>query len=143
MNDDCVKCAKLRKRYIEVETGPVAEEQLVIAPPFWTCMVDLFGPYKVYQPGCSYNIRGKKAVDANVYVLCFVCPTTKMVNLQVIESRSADGICEGITRMSCEQGGVPNYVLVDQDSAIMKVLNEAEISMKNLHLFKEKGIQFK
>ena len=68
-----------------------------------------------------------------------------MVNLQVIEGKSADAVVEGVTRLCCEQGGVPSFVLVDQDSSIVKVLSEAEVNMKDLELMlhREKGIQFK
>ena len=39
---------------------------------------------------------------------------------------------------------IPSFVLVDQDSGIVKVLNEAQINVKDLDLLlhKEKGIRF-
>ena len=75
---------------------------------------------------------------------CLPCPVTKMVNLQVIESKSADGILDGITRLACEVG-VPTLLLVDQDSGVMKALREAECDIKNLDMkvHKEKGMRFK
>ena len=66
----------------------------------------------------------KQAVEANVHVLMFACPTTKLCNLQVIESKSADGIIDGINRLACESG-VPSFVYTDQDGGIMKALQEA------------------
>ena len=145
LGEECVKCAKLRRKYLDVEMGPVTDEQLVIAPPFWVAMVDMFGPCYVYVPGHSMAMRSKKVIDVKVWVLVFACPTTKMVNLQVIEGKTADAVVEGVTRLCCEQGGVPSYVLADQDSSIVKVLKEAEVNMKDLELvmFKEKGIKFK
>ena len=78
------------------------------------------------------------------YVLVFICPTTKAINLQVIETKAADGIVDGVTRLSCEVG-VPNYILVDQESSILKVLKEAEINLKDVQLvlYKERGIKFR
>ena len=145
LGEECVSCAKLRKRYINVEMGPISDEQLVIAPPFWVTMMDMFGPCYVYVPGHSMYTRSKKVIEVKVWVLVFACPTTKMVNLQVIEGKSADAVVEGVTRLCCEQGGVPSFVLVDQDSSIVKVLSEAEVNMKDLELMlhREKGIQFK
>ena len=32
LSEECVKFAKLRKRYRDVEMGPISDEQLVIAP---------------------------------------------------------------------------------------------------------------
>ena len=143
VGEDCVKCVKLRKKYLEVSMGPIADEQMVIAPPFWVTMADIYGPCHVYVPGHSMATRHKKAIDVKVYVLVFICPTTKMTNMQVIESKSSDGIVEGINRLGCENG-FPSFVLVDQESSILKVLKEAEIRLKDLQLilFKEKGIKF-
>ena len=144
VGEDCVKCVKLRKKYLEVSMGPIADEQMVIAPPFWVTMADIYGPCHVYVPGHSMATRHKKAIDVKCYVLVFICPTTKMTNMQVIESKSSDGIVEGINRLGCENG-FPSFVLVDQESSILKVLKEAEIRLKDLQLilFKEKGIKFR
>ena len=59
----------------------------------------------------------------------------------MIESKSADGVLEGLTRLGCEHG-FPKYLLLDQDSSFKKVGNEAEVNMKDLELrsYKEHGI---
>ena len=74
----------------------------------------------------------------------FVCLVTRAVNLQVIETKSADGVIEGVNRLGCEVG-FPSYILTDQDSGIMKALAEAEVSLKDIELFvyMEKGVRFK
>ena len=134
----------LRKKYLEIEMGPVADAQTTIAPPFWITMCDIFGPCKVFVPGHSMKTRNKEAIDVKAYVLVFVCPTTKLVNMQIIEGKTADAIVDGLNRLGCEVG-IPSFVLVDQDSGIVKVLNEAQIDVKDLDLLlhKEKGIRFK
>ena len=144
LSEDCVTCAKLRKKYFDVSMGPLADEQMIIAPPFWVCMTDIYGPCHIYVPGHSRETRNKKAVDVKVYVLVFVCPTTKLTNLQVIEGKTADCVLDGINRLGCENG-FPSYVLVDQDSRILKVLEEAEVRLKDLQLvlYKERGIKFR
>ena len=73
--------------------------------------------------------------------MVFVCPVTKLLNTQVIEGKSA--IVEGLTRLSCEVG-LPSMILADRESSILKVLREAEISLRNLHLVmkKEHGVKF-
>ena len=143
LSEDCVTCAKLRKKYFDVSMGPLADEQMILAPPFWVCMTDIYGPCHIYVPGHSRETRNKKAVDVKVYVLVFVCPTTKLTNLQVIEGKTADCVIDGINRLGCENG-FPSYVLVDQDSSILKVLEEAEVRLKDLQLvlYKERGIKF-
>ena len=144
INDDCVKCTKLRRKYLDISMGPVADEQLQISPPFWVCLCDIYGPCKIYVPGHSMPTRNRDAVDVMCYVLVFVCPVTKLVNMQVIESKKAEGVVDGINRLGCEVG-LPSFVLVDQDSGIMKALKEAEVNLKDLQyiLYKEKGIKFK
>ena len=107
-------------------------------------MGDLLCPINVYVPGFERNTRNRKVLEAKVYIMTFVCPTTKNINLQVIETKSTEGIVDGITRLSCEHG-VPKYFLVDQESSIVKALQEVEIDIRDLQLklHKESGIEFK
>ena len=143
INNDCVTCSKLRKKFFEVSMGSLSEYQLTIAPPFWVCMMDLYGPCKVYPVGHSMPKRGRPVLEAVIHIIMFVCPITKIVNIQVIETKSAEGIIDGLTRLSCEVG-VPSFVLTDKDSGIMKALRDTEINIKDLQyvLHKEKGIKF-
>ena len=103
---------------MQIAEGPVSDEQLVIAPPHWVTMVDIYGPCYIYVPGHAMETRKRKALQVKCYVLVFLCPTTKHVNLQVIENKSADGVVDGINRLGCEVG-FPSFVLVDQDSRIL------------------------
>ena len=123
--------------------GSLSNYQLTIAPPFWVCMMDLYGPCKVYPVGHSMPTRGRPVLEAVIHIIMFVCPITKIVNIQVVETKSAEGIIDGLTRLSCEVG-VPSFVLTDKDSRIMKALRDAEIIIKDLQyvLHKEKGIKF-
>ena len=92
-----------------------------------------------YHQGAS--LFREKVLSAKVYIMTFACPVSKLINLQVIESKSADGVLEGLTRLGCEHG-FPKYLLLDQDSSFMKAGNEAEVNMKDLELrsYKEHGI---
>ena len=144
LGQDCVKCVKMRKNYLKIAEGPISDEQLVIAPPHWITMVDIYGPCYIYVPGHAMETRKRKALQVKCYVLVFLCPTTKHVNLQVIENKSADGVIDGVNRLGCEMG-FPSFVLVDQDSGILKVLKEAEVNLKDIDLIlsKERGIKFR
>ena len=144
LGEDCVRCLRKRKAYLDIPEGPIPEENLTIAPPFWVAMCDLYGPCHIFVPGHAHKTRHRSVVEAKCYVFVTVCPVTKLVNLQVIESKSADGILDGITRLVCEVG-VPTLMLVDQDSGVMKALREAECDIKNLDMkvHKEKGMRFK
>ena len=145
VGEDCTRCIKKRKQFLDLSMGPISDEQLVLAPAMWIAMCDVYGPVDVYAPGFSMKTRNRKEVQAKVYVLVFCCPVTKVVNMQVIEGKSVEAFAEGFTRLGCEIG-LPSYVFADQESALMKLLKEAEVNILDLqyYLYKEvKGIQFK
>ena len=124
--------------------GPLPDESFTVAPPFYVCQLDIYGPIHVYVPGHSMALRNKKVLESLLYVLTFACPVSKCINLQVIENKACDGIVDGITRLGCEVG-MPKLILTDQDSGIIKALEESEVSLKDLQLvvYKEKGIVFR
>ena len=144
IGEDCSRCAMKRKRFIDVSMGPISDEQLTIAPAFYITMCDIFGPCHVFVPGHAMKTRHRNIVEVKCYVLVFCCPVTKMVNLQVIEDKSADGVLDGVNRLGCEVG-FPSFLLVDQDSGILKALKEADVEVRNLQfvLQKERSIKFK
>ena len=78
--------------------GPVSDHQLRVCPPFWATQADIFGPIQVYVPGFEKNTRGRNALAAKCWVLTFVCPVTRLTNLQVIEKSNHVGIVDRITR---------------------------------------------
>ena len=142
IGEECSKCAMIRKKYIEVVMGPVSDFQLTISPPFHAAFCDLDGPYNIFVPGHERVTRNKAILSAKAWIMTFACPVTKMLNLQVIETKSADGVIEGLSRLGCEQG-FPKYLLLDQESSFMKTVRDAEISLKDLQLlsYKEHGIR--
>ena len=142
IGDECAKCAMIRQKFLDVAMGPVSDHQLTISPPFYAAYCDLDGPYTVYVPGFERETRTRKTLSTKTWIMSFACPITKLINLQVIESKSADGVLEGLTRLGCECG-FPKYVLMDQESSFMKAVKDAEISLKDLQLraYKEHGVR--
>ena len=138
LSQECIRCHMRRKRYLEAKMGGVKPEQLIVAPPFWTCQVDLFGPYRTFVPGYERETRNRQMLDCQVWVLAAVCPTTRLVNLQVVEKTNAGGIICGFTRLACEVG-MPKYVFCDQDTAIMAALENAEVTIRDLQLPLHRG----
>ena len=104
---ECIRCSMRRKKFLEVKMGGVNTEQLIVAPPFWACQVDLFGPYKIFVPGHEEQTGNKQMLECQVWILAVVCPTTRLVNLQVVEKDDAGRIICGITRLACKTG-LPN-----------------------------------
>ena len=119
-----------RERCIEMPMGPISDHQLRICPPFWATIADIFGPVGVYVPGFEKNTRNRKVLEAKCWVLVFVCPVSRNCNIQVIETSDCSGMVDGITRLSCEVG-IPKFMMIDQDSALVKALQEVEFDLTN------------
>jgi hypothetical protein len=144
LGEQCLGCAMKRKRYLEAAFGPIRESQLAIAPPFWFAQMDLLGPVKVYAPGRERNTRsGLAALDAKCWIMVIVCPTTRLINMQVLERCLADAIISGMTRLGCEIG-VPKKLFIDQAKAIECGLENVEFDMRGVQhqLKREHGIEF-
>ena len=143
ISDDCWTCKKKRKRFLDVSMGPIAQEQLMLAPPFHATMLDLFGPVQSYVPGFERNTRNRRVLETQMYVMTSVCITTKLVNLQILEGKKAHNIIDGFTRL-CAEVGVPAVVHVDQDSGAMAGFREAELEFQDLKLqvHRQFGIKF-
>ena len=143
LSDQCIRCKMKRKKFIEVAMGPISDRQLALAPPFWSMQVDLFGPIAVKVPGFERQTRNRRVLEADCHIMTAVCPTTRLVNLQVLESVKTAGWIDGFTRLCCEVG-VPSFIFMDQDSAGMSAFTLADIEYRDLqlNLLREKGISF-
>ena len=133
LSTECIRCCMRRKKLLKVSMGGLSINQLIVAPPFFVTQMDLFGPYYVFVPGYERETRSRQMKEAKVWIMCSVCPTSKLVNLQVIEKSDAGGIICGVTRLSCEVG-LPKYFLVDQHDATMCNLDSAELDYRDLQL---------
>ena len=143
ISEGCIRCRIKRKKYLEVPMGPISDHQLRICPPFWAAQADLFGPYSVYVPGYERNTRGRNALSAKCWVMCFVCPVSRLTNLQVIEKSDSSSVIDGITRLACEVG-VPKFLMIDQDSAVMRAVQNVEFEYLDMKfkLHTDWGIHF-
>ena len=65
-----------------------------------------------------------------------VCPTTRLINTQVLERCLADGIISRVTRLSCEMG-IPKKLFINHDSASIFGLDNMEFDLRGLkHLWR-------
>ena len=67
--EECIRCHMRRKKLLEVPMGPVAREQLIIAPPFFITMVDLFGPLRSFVPGFERVTRARRELESKIHIL--------------------------------------------------------------------------
>ena len=106
----CVLCAKLRSRFINAAMETRHPNSYSIAQAFWIAQSDLFGPVQTNVLGREQNTRANPSLSAKYWVMV---------------------LAQGLSRMSCEVG-TPARLLIDQDSAFMKVLKDAEVTNVDL-----------
>ena len=143
ISDECSKCHMIRKKYLDVAMGPVSQNQLTISPPFHVAYCDLDGPYYTYVPGHERETRNKKVISCKCYIMTFICPLSKLCNLQVIEAKNSEAVLEGLTRLACEVG-MPSCLVLDQETSFMKMVRDAEINLTDLsaRCYREYGVRF-
>ena len=83
IGEDCVFCAKKRKKYLDISMGPISDHQLTVAPAFYVTMCDLFGPLQVFVPGHAMKTRHRNVVEAKCYGAVFICPVTKLTSSKI------------------------------------------------------------
>ena len=119
----CIKCRILYKNSIEVAMGPLQNVNLCIAPAFYACQIDIFGPYK------SYSIANKRAT-IKVWFLMICCCTTGAVDIRVLEDYSTDSFILSFIRFSMKYG-YPKYLLPDAGSQLVKGCEDMSYSFSD------------
>ena len=66
---NCARCRINKKHKISVEMGPKVDENLQIAPAFYSCKVDLFVPFQ------SYSTVNKRSAIKIWFVIFWCCVT--------------------------------------------------------------------
>ena len=143
LSDQCMKCRMKRGKFIRASMGPISDKQLIVAPPFYACQVDLFGPCRVFVPGYEKETRATKVKESKVWVFVAVCVVTSTVNMQVCEMKDTAAMMEAFIRLACEVG-YPKYVMCDKESSLLAAAREVNINLRNLshQLYTEHGIVF-
>ena len=143
LSAECIVCRKRRKKFLQVQMGPISNHQLQIAPCFWACQMDLFGPLMVTVPGFERHTRNRQVLEAKVWVMTTVCMTTRVVNLQVIEKDDTGGIVQGLTRLACEVG-FPKIIFCDKDPPVLSAMRHSQTEFRDLQyqLHRQHGIEF-
>ena len=137
IKNGCAKCRILHLKGVEVAMGPVADENLKIAPAFFVSQVDICGPFSAYSPA---NKRAK----LKIWIVVFVCTVTSAVDCRIMENYDTDSFILAFTRFSC-RFGYPKTLMPDEGSQLMRgckdmVLSFSDISHK---LTTEHGVDFR
>ena len=120
----CARCRLLHKRRVKAAMGPVSSDNLNIAPAFYTCQVDLCGPFDAYSPA-------NKRATLKVWFVVFCCSVTGAVDCRIMEDYSADAFLLAFIRFSC-RFGYPKSLKIDEGSQLVKGCKNMVISFTDL-----------
>ena len=133
--EDCPRCNYLRKKAISVAMGPKSCDNLRIAPAFYSCQTDLFGPYS------SYSSANKRAT-IKVWFVIFCCCATGAVDIKVAEDYSTSSFVQAFIRFSCKVG-YPRKILPDAGSQLVKGCQSMKITFTDIYnRLHEYGVEF-
>ena len=91
LDSEIIKCKKKRVKFTKVLMGPVHDNQVTVAPAFYCCQIDLWGPGKVFCSGFERDTRSSKAKETKNWILVAACSTTKALNIQVLDKSDSRG----------------------------------------------------
>ena len=132
---ECPRCKYLNKRAIEVAMGPKSCNDLTIAPAFYNCQVDLFGPYNAYS-------NANKRATVKVWFVIFCCCATRAVDIKVAEDYSTSSFILAFIRFSCKVG-YPRKVLPDAGSQLIKGCESMKMTFYDVqNKLHEYGVDF-
>ena len=133
----CAWCRILHKKGVKIAMGPVGEDNLKVAPPFFFTQVDICGPFSAYSPA-------NKRATLKIWIVVFCCTVTGAVDCRVMEDYSTDAFILSFVRFSCRVG-YPKKLLPDAGSQLVKGCEDMVLSFSDLShkLCKEYGVEFK
>ena len=136
MKKTCPRCRFLQKKGVRVAMGPVSDDNLRIAPPFFVSQVDICGHFSAYSPA-------NKRATLKVWFVVFCCTVTGATDCRIMEDYSADGFMMAFARFAC-RFGYPQKLLPDEGGQLVKGCKEMIISMSDIKqkLSVEHGVEF-
>ena len=133
---NCIRCRYLRKKFIDVEMGPVSSQNLTIAPAFYSTQVDITGPFLAYDPT---NKRKK----TKVWFVVYCCSTTATISVKVMEDYSTTSFILAFIRFTSDVG-YPKTLQVDEGSQLVKGCNAMKLSFVDVknRLHREMSVDY-
>ena len=133
---NCKRCQYILKRTVDVIMGSASKDQLCVAPPFYVTQGDICGPFK------AFSVHNKRAT-VKVYIAIFVCCTTGMTSLKVMEGYDTVQFLNCFSRFACELS-FPKKLLTDEGSQLVCGCENVILNMTTVAgtLNREYGIDF-
>ena len=132
----CQRCRYIMKKTIDVAMGPISNANITIAPAFYSCQVDLSGPYYAYSPL-------HKRTTVKIWLTVFCCCTTSAVSIKVMDDYSTDGFIMSFIRFACTYG-FPKRLYCDGGSQILKGCGDMKLNYQDIKskLHQKKKVDF-
>ena len=118
---DCAYCKRYRAKCEEAVMGGIPVERMTVAPAFYNCQIDLFGPFEAH---CKH---GRRSV-VKVYGVAYKCMTTLAVAVNVMDSYDTGAFLDSFYRFSSRYGW-PRKVYIDAGSQMMAAFKDNTFSM--------------
>ena len=118
---NCPKCKRFKAQRVEVEMAKIHDSRLTIAPPFYLCQVDLFGPL---HATCEHNHRSK----VKIWGLIFKDPASSAIAVHTMQNYTTDAFMQAYIRFAAIRGH-PSFLFIDGGSQLVKACNTAEFSL--------------
>ena len=124
INSSCQRCRYLKKKSISVSMGKISDCNITIAPAFYFTQIDLAGPFKSFS-------NHHKRTTVKIWLTIFVCATTSVTSIKVMEDYSAHAFIQAFIRFACEVG-YPKKLLIDGGSQLIKGCNNVKLNFHDL-----------
>ena len=120
----CVFCKRFKRRLVQVEFGKLHQSRLTIAPPFYLCQVDLFGPFAAF---CEHNHRS----TVKVWGVVFKDPASLAVWVAAMPAYSTEAFVMAYNRFAARFCH-PAKLYIDAGGQLIKACQEMKLSMQDL-----------
>ena len=129
----CSKCRLMAKRAVGLELADIHDARTTIAPPFYSCMMDIAMGFKARPTKDS-----RKSIV--VHAIVIVCLLTSATSIHVIEGLTTQSVIMALERHSSRYG-VPAHIYVDSGTQLEK-LRDTSFSLRDVQSWDSQGVSF-
>ena len=116
----CTYCRRYKARLMDVEMGKVHPCRLTIAPAFFRCLVDMFGPYTAH---CEHKHRS----SIKVWGIVFKDPASGAIAVYAMPRSDTSAVLQAYNRHSFRYGH-PEKIYIDGGTQLIKACEDMEVN---------------
>ncbi|XP_037298360.1 uncharacterized protein LOC119190482 [Manduca sexta] len=122
----CVRCQRFKAQVVQTQMGNLPSSRLSPADfPFQSVGVDYAGPIT------SANRQGRGCKLLKVYIVIFVCFTTKAIHLELVGDLTSSNYLQALRRFMSRRGK-PLYIYSDNGSSFVGAYNDLSTFLKRI-----------